>query len=238
MKYTFLSLFPHLITHYFTDSILKRAINKQLIEIEAINIRDFALDKYKKVDDTPISGGAGQVMLPSVLSNALESVISSHIIFLSPCGKVFCQNDAMRLSQKAHISFVCGRYEGFDERVIECYANEIFSVGDFILTGGELPALMLCDSITRHIEGVLGNADSLKQESFENDMLEAPNFTKMPQNDTHFFTNSPFLNVPSAYSKGNHSKIADLKNRLAICKTRYFRPDLYQKRDKYNKAKG
>lgn len=196
-------------------------MDKNLIRINTINIRDFALDKYKKVDSMPISGGAGQVIKADVLGKALEGAKGSHIIFLSPCGKLFNQNDAKRLAKKPHISFVCGRYEGFDERAIELYANEVFSIGDFVLTGGELPALMLCDSIARHIIGVLGNADSTKDESFESSLLEAPNFTKMPKNDT-------FSLPPSAYSKGNHSKIAHLKTKLAICKTKYFRTDLYQ----------
>lgn len=221
MKFSFLSLFPHLIESYFADSILKRGRANGLIEIQTINIRDYAFDAYQKVDDTPMSGGAGQVMKADVLSRALDEVRDSHIIFLSPCGKVFNHNDSMRLAQKSHISFVCGRYRGFDERVIEHYADEILSIGDFVLTGGELPALVLCDSISRHIAGVLGNADSLKGESFENFLLESPAFTKITEN-------SNFLPPPSEYSKGNHGKIAELKRSLAICKTKYFRPDLYQ----------
>ena len=220
MKFSFLSLFPALIESYFSDSILKRAIQNGYIEIECINIRDYALDKYKKVDEPPIIGGAGQVMRADVLSKALAPLKQSHIIFLSPCGKPFNHNDAARLSHKEHISLVCGRYEGFDERVIEEYANEVFSIGDFILTGGELPALMLCDSISRFIDGVLGNAQSLQGESFGENLLEAPNFAKIH--------NTSFSAVPSVYLKGNHSKISGLKKRLAICKTKYFRPDLYQ----------
>lgn len=222
MKFSFLSLFPHLIESYFADSILKKAYERGLIEIETVNIRDYAFDRYQKVDDAPIGGGAGQVMRADVLSKALESVRDSHIIFLSPCGKVFDHNDAFRLSQKSHISFVCGRYRGFDERVIERYAHEVISIGDFVLTGGELPALVLCDSISRHIDGVLGNVDSLKGESFEDFLLESPTFTKNVEEK------SDFLSPPSEYSKGNHGRIAGLKKRLAVCKTKYFRPDLYQ----------
>ncbi len=206
MQFSFLTLFPTLIESYFTDSILKRALQNGLISVETLNIRDYALDKYQKVDEPPISGGAGQVIRADVLGVALQTLTHSHIIFLSPCGKPFQQYDALRLSHKKHITFVCGRYEGFDERLVEQYANEVMSVGNFIVTGGELPALMLCDSIARHIQGVLGNADSLQGESFE-DYLSA---------------------TPSEYSKGNHSKISGLKKRLAICKTKYFRPDLYQ----------
>lgn len=223
MRFSFLTLFPALIESYFADSILKRAVATNLISIEMINIRDYAANKYQKVDEPPISGGAGQVIRADVLSRALERLKDSHIIFLSPCGKPFNNNDAKRLSQKSHISFVCGRYEGFDERAIEMYADEIFSISDCILTGGELPALVLCDSIARQIQGVLGNIESLQGESFAENLLEAPNFAKSPPNE-----NLQNLAVPSVYSKGNHTKIADLKKRLAICKTKYFRPDLYQ----------
>ncbi|TLD96780.1 tRNA (guanosine(37)-N1)-methyltransferase TrmD [Helicobacter jaachi] len=222
MHFSFLTLFPALIESYFQDSILKRAISNGLISTECVNIRDYALDKYKKVDEPPISGGAGQVIKADVLERALQSVANAHVIVLSPCGKPFKHNDALRLSHKSHISFVCGRYEGIDERVIEKYAHEIFSVGDFVLTGGELPALMLCDSIARHIQGVLGNADSLKEESFAHYLLEAPAFAKISPK------NMQFSKAPSVYSKGNHNIICDLKKRLAICKTKYFRPDLYR----------
>ena len=229
MKCSFVTIFPHLIESYFSDSILKRAITKGLLEVEYINMRDFAFDKYQKVDDAPISGGAGQVIKPEVLGAALESVKGSHIIFLSPCGKPFSNHDAKRLSQKSHISLVCGRYEGFDERAIELWADEVLSVGDFILTGGELPALMLCDSISRQIPGVLGNEASLQGESFEAHLLEAPNFTKIPPHTlSPFSSDSQNFSTPSEYSKGNHSKIIGLKKRLALCKTQYFRPDMYQ----------
>lgn len=221
MKFSFLTLFPTLIESYFTDSILKRAIDNGLMSVECINIRSYALDKYKKVDDPPISGGAGQVLKAEVLDRALKDLEHSHIIFLTPCGKPFKHTDARRLSQKPHISFVCGRYEGFDERVIERHANEVLSIGDFILTGGELPALMMCDSISRFIPNVLGNANSLHNESFEDNLLAPPSFAKVTHSDM-------FSPVPSVYLKGNHSKITSLKRHLALCKTKYFRPDLYQ----------
>lgn len=178
-----------------------------------------------------------------------------HIIFLTPCAKPFTQNDAKRLAKKPHIAFVCGRYEGVDERVIEAFADEVFCIGDFILTGGELAALCLCDSIARNISGVLGNSESLQGESFENYLLEAPVFARHIKGEnaknetldsllTDFSTadfglshqsgaknNKNFANflAPSVYSKGNHSKISTLKNDLAVCKTRYFRPNLFEK---------
>lgn len=148
-----------------------------------------------------------------------------HIIFLTPCAKPFSQDDAIRLAQKQHIVFVCGRYEGIDERAIERYADEVFSVGDFILTGGELAALCLCDSISRQIPQVLGNSESLQGESFESCLLEAPIFARTQLLEKGFENFAPI----SEYSKGNHSRISALKNQLALCKTRYFRPDLFER---------
>lgn len=226
MKFTFLTLFPTLIESYFQDSILKRAIEKDLIEVGVVDLRDFAQNKYNKVDEPQIGGGAGQVICADVLDRALSAIPKdAHTIFLSPCAPLFSQKDSIRLSQKRHIVFVCGRYEGFDERAIELWADEVFCIGDFILTGGELPALSLCDSISRQIKGVLGNADSLKGESFENFLLEAPVFAKTLQKDEKFEKISP----PLEYSQGNHSKITGLKLSLSECKTQYHRPDLYQK---------
>ncbi len=228
MQFSFFTLFPQLITPYFEDSILKRARESGILKIESINFREFATNAYQKVDNPPVSGGAGQVLMFESLSHALWEARDSHIIFLSPCGKNFKQNDAIRLARKSHISFVCGRYEGFDERLIESFGDEVFSIGDFILTGGELGALCLADSIARQIPGVLGNEDSLKGESFESYLLEAPNFAKNTTDFEKTIKNLQKLAIPSEYSKGNHNRIAGLKHSLAGCKTRYFRPDLFR----------
>ncbi|PAF41175.1 tRNA (guanosine(37)-N1)-methyltransferase TrmD [Helicobacter sp. 11S03491-1] len=226
MEFSFLTLFPSLINAYFEDSILKKAITKNLIKINTINIRDYAKDKYQKADYAQIGGGAGQVLDPVLIQKALDCIQGEkYTLFLSPCGKPFLHNDSLRLASKKHIVLVCGRYEGFDERSIETQADEVFSIGDFILTGGELPALCLCDSISRQIKGVIGNPQSLIGESFQSHLLEAPNFSRILHLEKKFEKFSP----PSEYSKGNHSKIADLKNNLAVLKTQYFRPDLYQK---------
>ncbi len=222
MCFNFLTLFPELIKPYFNHSIMCRALKNKYIEINCINIRDYSLDKNKKVDNTLIGGGAGMLIDPFILDCALQEVINSRIIFLSPCGAKFTYKDSIRLSKYNNISFVCGRYEGFDERAIEKYATEIFSIGDFILTGGELVALCMADSITRHIEGVLGNKNSLINESFESRLLEAPNFTKSKQFDKKNIKISP----TSEYLNGNHAKIASLKLLMSKMKTKYFRPDL------------
>lgn len=223
MRFTFISLFSNLIKPYFSDSILKKAMDKKLFCIDFANPRDYAKNKHKKVDEYMISGGAGLLMSCKPLCACLEDVLKSspnaHVIFLSPSGKSFKQKDARRLAKKKHLVLVSGRYEGVDERVCELFANEVLSTGDFVLTGGELPSLCLADAVARNIPGVLGNAASLEVESFEEDMLEGPNFTK-PIN----FRNSL---VPSEFLKGNHAKIFALKYKLAISKTKFHRPDLF-----------
>jgi tRNA (guanine37-N1)-methyltransferase len=225
MTFTFVTLFQNIVEGYFQDSILKRAIEKDLLKINYLNPRDFSSSKHKKVDDTAVSGGAGMVMNPQPLFNALDWLKSQdedvYIVFLTPVAKAFRQNDAKRLAQKSHIAFVSGRYEGIDERVIETYADEVFSIGDYILTGGELPSLVMCDAISRNVEGVLGNSESLSIESFETPLLEAPSFSK-PQ----IYEG---LSIPSEYLKGNHSKIRSIKSALSECKTKFFRPEQLKK---------
>ncbi|RUM72946.1 MAG: tRNA (guanosine(37)-N1)-methyltransferase TrmD [Sulfurovum sp.] len=225
MRFSFVTLFPELIKGYFTESILKRAIEDNKISIDFFNPRDYTLDKHKKVDAPMISGGAGMLMTPQPLFDTLNAIQTAspraHIVFLTPVGKPFRQIDAKRLASKEHLVLVSGRYEGIDERVIETYADELFSIGDFVLTGGELASLVACDAVSRHVEGVLGNSESLEVESFEESLLEAPSFAKP--------LDYKGKEVISEFLKGNHSKITDLKRGLALCKTKFFRPDLYKK---------
>jgi tRNA (guanine37-N1)-methyltransferase len=221
MTFTFVTLFKNLVEGYFQDSILHRALEGELIKINYLNPRDFSESKHKKVDDTAVGGGAGMVMNPQPLYDSLQELRKQdenvHIVFLTPVAKPFKQNDAKRLATKSHIAFVSGRYEGIDERIIEEFADEVFSIGDYILTGGELASLVICDAVSRNIEGVLGNSDSLSVESFESPLLEAPSFSK-PQ----VYKN---MCVPSEYLKGNHSKIRSLKLALSESKTKFFRPE-------------
>lgn len=233
MKFTYVTLFQNLIEGYFQDSILKRAMDKGLFSVDYINPRDYSESKHKKVDDTAVGGGAGMVMTPQPLFDTLGDMRQQgdvHIIFTTPVAKPFTQNDAKRLATKPHVAFVSGRYEGIDERVIESFADEVFSIGDYVLTGGELPSLVMSDAIARNIEGVLGNVESLETESFETQLLEAPSFGKPPLYDG--------MAVPSEYLKGNHSKIAALKFALSECKTKFFRPEQliqHRKRTFYEK---
>jgi len=223
MKFTFVTLFSTLIDGYFQDSILKRAMDKDIFSVDYLNPRDFSDNKHFKVDDTAVGGGAGMVMNPQPLYDCLDELKKQdedvHIVFLTPVAKPFHQNDAKRLSQKSHVAFVSGRYEGIDERVVEDFADEVFSIGDYILTGGELASLVMCDAISRNLNGVLGNSESLEVESFESPLLEAPSFSK-PKD---YRQNS----VPKEYLKGNHSKIRSLKLALSECKTKFFRPEQF-----------
>ncbi len=226
LHFSFLTLFPKLIAFYFEDSILKRALDKGVFTLQITDMRPFSPHKFQRADFALVGGGAGQILDPYMVENALKSVHdhNTHVIFLTPSGKRFCQRDARRLATYKHLVLVCGRYDGFDERLIETYADEVLSIGDFVLTGGELASLCLCDSVVRQLEGTLGNAHSLEQESFEDDLLEAPNFAR-----------TPLLNVPgcahipvtSEYSKGNHGRIRILMRDLSMDRTQFHAPNFY-----------
>ena len=217
MKIVFVSLFPNLIAPYFEDSILKKAKEKNLFEIEFVNFRDFSENRHKKVDTEIVGGGAGMIIDNIALRNALEYLKekypSSKTIFLTPVGKKYNQRDAVRLAKEEVLILVSGRYEGFDERLIEDFADEVISVGDFILTGGELASLIIADSVLRNIPGVLGNFESLNEESFNENLLEAPSFSKVGE-------------VPSLLKSGNHQKVKEWREKTSFLKTKFHRPDL------------
>ena len=223
MNFSFVTLFPQIVEGYFSDSILSRAIESGFMSVDFYNPRDYTTNKHLKVDEPMIGGGAGMLMTPQPLFDTIKAIKESspdaHVVVATPVGKPFKQNDARRLAEKSHVVFVSGRYEGMDERFIE-EADELFSVGDFILTGGELPSLMMCDAIARNVKGVLGNSESLTVESFEASALEAPSFTKPKVYNE--------IAVPQELLKGNHARISDLKRALANCKTKYFRPDMHK----------
>ena len=226
MKFSFVTLFPSIIEGYFSDSILKRAIENKQIVVDYINPRDYTNNRHNKVDEPMIGGGAGMLMTAQPLFDSIKAIKEAsieskiHVVVATPVGKPFKQNDAKRLAKKEHVVFVSGRYEGIDERFIEEVADELFSIGDFILTGGELPSMVMCDAVARNVADVLGNSDSLTVESFESSLLEAPSFSK-PKVYSE-------IGVPSELLKGNHAKISDLKNAMAKCKTKYFRPDMHK----------
>lgn len=178
MKFDVLTLFPEMFVS-MKQSVIGKAIEKGLIEINLVNIRDFSKDKHKKVDDTPYGGGAGMVMMPDVVYDACKSVQTEDVkvIYLSPQGKTLNQKKVEELSQEKHLILLCGHYEGIDQRVIDKIVDEEISIGDYVLTGGELPAMVLIDSVSRYIEGVL-KQESIKEESFCQGLLEYPQYTR------------------------------------------------------------
>ncbi len=178
MKFDVLTLFPEMFDG-IKKSIIGRAMNRNLIEINTVNMRDFSKDKHKKVDDTVYGGGAGMLIRPDIVWDSYKSVKSenSKVIFLSPQGKTLNQDKVLELSKEQHLILLCGHYEGIDERVIEKIVDEEISIGDYVLTGGELPAMVLIDSISRYVDGVL-TADSKLEESFSNGLLEYPQYTR------------------------------------------------------------
>ncbi len=218
MRLDILTLFPDMFTP-LKESIIKRASDKNLVEINIIQIRDFSQDAHKKTDDIPYGGGAGMVMTPQPLYDAIQSVKTpnSYVIYLSPRGKVFNQAMARNLSKCEHLILVCGHYEGIDERIIELCIDEEISIGDYVLTGGELPAMVLADSIIRLLDGAISQ-DSLSEESFTNNLLEYPQYTR-PQNFKG-------LEVPEVLLSGHHANIAKWRKEKSIEITRKNRPDL------------
>lgn len=178
MKIDILTLFPEMFSS-LNQSIIGKAIENNLIEVNLINIRDFSKDKHKKVDDTPYGGGAGMVIKPDVVYDAFKSIKSddAKTIFLSPQGSVLNQNKVKELSKETHLVLLCGHYEGIDQRVLDEIVDEEISIGDYVLTGGELPAMVLIDSVSRYIEGVI-NKESVEEESFSEGLLEYPQYTR------------------------------------------------------------
>ena len=218
MRLDILTLFPDMFTP-LKESIIKRATDKNLVEINIIQIRDFSQDAHKKTDDIPYGGGAGMVMTPQPLYDAIQSVKTpnSYVIYLSPRGKVFNQPMARKLSKCEHLILVCGHYEGIDERVIDLCIDEEISIVDYVLTGGELPAMVMADSIIRLLDGAISQ-DSLSEESFTNNLLEYPQYTR-PQNFKG-------LEVPEVLLSGHHANIAKWRKEKSIEITRKNRPDL------------
>lgn len=225
MKIDILTLFPELFNDFMNTSILKKGIENKIIEINTINIRDFSLDKHKKVDDYTYGGGPGMVMTPQPIYDAFKSIEKTHsktpCIYLSPQGELFNQDMAFELSKYPHIIFLCGHYEGIDQRVIDKIVTHEVSIGDYILTGGELPSMVMIDTISRLLPGVLGNVSSAHEDSFSNGLLEFPQYTRPYE----FMSEK----VPDILISGDHKKIHQWRRIKSLIKTKKKRPDLYKK---------
>ena len=217
------TLYPDFFPGILSKGIYGKATEKSLWNLDVINIRDYAKDKHKTVDDTPYGGGEGMVLKPDVVAKALDQNLKKNekIIYLTPKGKTFDQNKAKKFLNEKKINILCGHFEGIDQRVIESRGIEEISIGDYILSGGETAAYVILDSILRLVPGVLGNENSYKDESFENGLLEYPQYTK-PQ----IWEKTP---VPEVLLSGDHSKIKDWRLSQSEAITRHRRPDLWQK---------
>ncbi|MDR3130847.1 MAG: tRNA (guanosine(37)-N1)-methyltransferase TrmD [Treponema sp.] len=227
MKYTALSLFPEIIDAYFAASIMAKAVDRGIVEYRSINIRDFARDKRRTCDDAPYGGGAGMLMLPEPLGLALESagvkprptppLTGRRVIYLSPSGRPFTQAAARELAGEAELVLICGRYEGIDQRIIDLYADDEISVGDYVLSSGEAAALILIDATYRLLSEVI-TPESLEEESFSGNLLEYPQYTRPEIYAT--------LKVPEVLLSGHHENIRRWRRRKQVEKTLAIRPDL------------
>ena len=219
MKFTVLTLFPQIPQAYFENSIMAKAVEKGIIAYDLVNIRDFATDKHHTCDDSPYGGGAGQLMMTEPLGRALDSVKASrkHVIYVTPSGKQFTQSKALELSRKDELVIVCGRYEGIDQRIIDYYVDDEISIGDYVMSSGEVSATVIIDTVYRLIDGVI-SSESLDEESYSDGLLEYPQYTRPPVYKD--------MAVPDILLSGNHENIRKWRLKKRLEKTLANRPDL------------
>ena len=223
MRFDVLTLFPEIIENYCNVSIMKRAKESEIFSLNTVNPRDFTLDKHKKVDDTPYGGGAGMVLMPQPYVDAYEAVEKSKnsiTVMLSPQGEPLNEKMVVDLAKFDQIIMLCGHYEGFDERIRDIIKPKEISIGDFVLTGGELPALCLIDAVSRKLEGTLGKIESAEEDSFSNGLLEYPQYTR-PRDFRGYL-------VPEVLLNGNHKDINNFRFEQCLERTKAKRPDLYK----------
>ena len=218
MKIDILTLFPNMFDSFFKESIIKRAIENNLVEINIIDFREYSKDPHKKVDNTPYGGGAGMVLTCQPIFDCVESIRTkdSKVILLTPSGKLFKQQMAYDLSKESHLIIICGHYEGFDERILN-FVDEEISIGDYVLTGGEIPSMAITDAVTRLIDGVI-TKESHENDSFNNNLLDYPTYTKPAEYKG--------MKVPEVLISGDHKKIDEYRKQEQIRITKENRPDL------------
>ncbi|MFP4382539.1 MAG: tRNA (guanosine(37)-N1)-methyltransferase TrmD [Spirochaetia bacterium] len=222
MKFSVLTLFPAIVEGYFNSSIMAKAVEQRIIEYSVTDIRDFAVDKHRTCDEAPYGGGAGMVLKPYPLGKALDSVVTdgTRVIYPSPAGRLFNQKTARELSAEEHIVIICGRYEGIDQRIIDLYVDDEISIGDYVLSSGEIAGLAIIDAVYRLREGVISSS-SLEEESFSGGFLEYPHYTRPEKYKG--------LHVPDILLSGHHKRIQDWRFRKSVEKTIKARPDLFRK---------
>lgn len=226
MKFDVLTTFPEMINSGVSESILKRAMSKGLIEVNAVNIRDYADNKHNKTDDYTYGGGAGMLMYAEPIYQSYKALEEKagkklRVIYVTPQGSLFNQNMAIELAKEDELVFLCGHYEGIDERVLEEIATDYISIGDYVLTGGELPALVMMDAISRFVPGVLSNSESAYTDSLNNNLLEYPQYTR-----PEVWRNKA---VPKILLSGDHAKVEAWRLEESIKRTKERRPDLYER---------
>jgi tRNA (guanine37-N1)-methyltransferase len=228
LRFDIVSIFPGMFESPCGDSIIQRAREEGLLDLRVHDLRDYSLNKHKKVDDNPFGGGVGMVMNVEPIARAIteikKEVPDTRTILLSPGGRPFDQEKAWEFSRLSNLTLICGRYEGIDERVRQHFVDEEISIGDYVLTGGEIPAMVLVEAISRLLPGVLGDPESVVEESFSNDLLEYPQYTR-PQDYQGF-------KVPEILVSGDHKKIRDWQRAEALKKTARVRPDLLKKNNR------
>lgn len=222
MKINILTLFPGMFEGFTGESIIKRAIAAGILEINIINIRDFAEGKHKQCDDMPFGGGAGMVLKPEPLFKALNTIPKSKVIYTSPQGERFNQEKAKSLAKEEEITIIAGHYEGIDERVIDRFVDEEISIGDYVLTGGEIPAMVIADAVARLIPGVLGNSASFENDSFYNGLLDHPHYTRPEEYEG--------MRVPDILMSGHHKNIDRWRLKESLKRTLERRADIMEGR--------
>lgn len=231
MDFYVMTLFPEMIKQGLNTSIIGRAMEKELLSINAVNIRDYTLDKHKRVDDYPYGGGAGMLMAVEPVVRTYHAIRESiqaktgsterpRVVYVTPWGKPFHQEMAREFAREENLVFLCGHYEGIDERALEEVATDFVSIGDYVLTGGELPAMVMIDAISRLIPGVLNNKDSAEYESFAGNLLEHPQYTRPEVYNGR--------KVPEVLLSGHHAKIEEWKKEQSLLRTQKYRPDLLE----------
>lgn len=234
MKINIMTLFPEMCENVLSESIIGRAREKGYVEINCINIRDYTLDKHRRVDDAPYGGGMGMLMQTQPIADCYKAICEksenkNHLIYMSPCGEVLTQKKVKELATMDEITILCGHYEGIDQRVIDTLVDEQISIGDYVLTGGELPALVLADSISRMLEGVLPNDEAKELESHYNGLLEYPQYTRPYEWNG--------LKVPDVLISGHHGNVDKWRREQSLIMTAKHRPDMLEKADITEKEK-
>jgi tRNA (guanine37-N1)-methyltransferase len=228
MRFDIITIFPEMLSEVFEFGIVRRAVEAGLIEITVHDLRDYTFDRHRQVDDRPFGGGAGMVFKPEPLVRAIEAIAGepgeSNTVLLSPQGRLFGQRIAEEFSRKARLVLICGRYEGVDERVVEHWIDDEVSIGDYVLSGGEIPAMVVVDAVTRLIPGALGCDESAQRESFSDGLLDYPHYTRPAEYRG--------MKVPDVLLSGNHAEIEAWRRRRSIEKTERRRPDLIESVDR------